>query len=66
MGYLHDEDGYLLVFYCVDDSIVSHSNSVVVTLVAARHVEVFQLLVAMRFRLLRQILYFFKYPILHL
>lgn len=66
MGYLHDEDGYLLIFYCVDNTVIAYSNPVVIILVAAWHIEVFQLLMAMWFWLLYQILYFFEYPVLHL
>lgn len=66
MGYLHDEDGYLLIFYRVDNTVVAHSNPVVIILVATWHIEILQLLMAMWFWLLCQILYFFEYPILHL
>lgn len=41
MGYLHNEDDYLLVFYCVDNTVIAHSNPVVIILVAARYIEVF-------------------------
>ncbi|SFF37744.1 hypothetical protein SAMN05216167_1588 [Spirosoma endophyticum] len=66
MSYLHNEDGYLLIFYRVDNTVIAHSNPVVIILVAAWHIEVLQLLMAMWFWLLCQILYFFEYSVLHL
>ncbi len=66
MGYLHDEDSYLLIFYRVDNTVIAHSNPVVIILVAAWHIEVLQLLMTMWFWLFHQILYLFEYPVLHL
>jgi len=52
MGYLHDEDDYLLIFYRVDNTVIAYSNAVVTILVATWHIEVLQLLMAMWFWLL--------------
>ena len=66
MSYFQDKNSYLLIFDCVNNAVVANSNTVVIILIQACHLEVLEFFMTMWHWVSCQIAYLFEYPILHL